>query len=211
MLALYKQEWQRFKQDYTRIFTWVLIVCISLLIIFYLGLVSNPDLTREMMDWFSDQIQRQVDMLGSELINHPLHLFWFILKNNLLVIGIIMVVGFIPIIVLPLFYSLTTIVSLATVLAVVQVAGESPLKILAITILPHGIVEITAMILSSSIGVYLSLRIFEKIFSKKRHEIRILAVIWQAVRSFLLVVVPLVIIAAFIEGFITPLIAKAFI
>ncbi len=211
MIAIYKNEWKLFKHDYSRIFTWVTIICVSVFMLIYFTLVTQPDLTMELMKRVGEQIERQAELLGSDNINNSLDLFWFILKNNLMVTGYILLVAFIPLVVLPFLFSFSTTSSIAIVLAAVKVQGESPLKIFTIGVLPHGIVEIIALLLASSIGIYLSKQLFKKIFSKKRSEIRLLSVIWQAVRSFLLVVAPLITIAALIEGFITPTIMKMFI
>lgn len=210
MKQIYHTELQRFKHDYARIFIWVIGICTGLTMIWYMTLVNDPERATALMGQLSEQISRQADMFGGRLDGSYLSLFLFILMNNLYVTGLILFVGFLPFVVLPFFYSFTTFLSLGTVLAAVKLKGESPLMVFLTGILPHGFVEIVAMILASSIAIFMSLHIFKKIFSAKRKELHLRLLIWQAVRSYLLLVVPLVFLAALIEGFITPMIIQTF-
>ena len=83
---------------------------------------------------------------------------------------------------------------------------------------PHGIFELLAIDYSASIGVYLSLQISKKILNLERDELIVLfskknqdngsedqiSLFKRALKTWLGVIVPLLIVAAIIETFITP-------
>lgn len=204
MISIYKREWQLFRQYYARLFLWVLAICLVSAVLTYAMLVSNPEVATETMQMLSEQLQRQAESFGGALDGSNSELFLFILKNNLYVSTLVFVLGFIPVVILPLFSPFISILSIGVMLAGFQVLGENPLQALILGILPHGVVEIIAIVLAGSLGSHMSLQIAKKIFSPHRHEILLLATIGRAARTFGLVVVPLIVLAAFIEGFVTP-------
>ncbi len=208
MIALYKQEWQIFREHYARIFIWVLAVCLVSAILTYVLLVSQPEVATQTMQMVGEQLQKQAESFGGVLDGSNSDLFLFIVKNNLYVSTIVFLLGFIPVVILPLLSPFVTMLSIGIMLAGFKVLGENPMQALILGILPHGIVEIIAIILAGSIGCFVSLHILKKIFSPNRNNIPLLRLIGQAARTFALVVVPLVVLAALIEGFITPELLK---
>ena len=67
-------------------------------------------------------------------------------------------------------------------------------------ILPHGIIEIPVLIISSAIGVRIGKVAIWRLFSKKES---LLKELFKALKFFILVLVPLIFIAALIEAFLT--------
>ena len=67
-------------------------------------------------------------------------------------------------------------------------------------ILPHGIIEIPVLIISSAIGVRIGKVAIWRLFSKKES---LLIELFKALKFFILVLVPLIFIAALIESFLT--------
>lgn len=210
MNRVYKQEWHNFRALYARFFFWVLGIGIGLSIISYFLLVQQPQVAIEMMKQVGEQLMEQVESLGGSLEGSNTEIFLFILKNNLYVSMIIFLIGFIPIVILPLFMSIATFLSVGIMLAGIEVAGQSSVKALVTSILPHGIIEILGLVLVTSISMYMSLQIAKKLFSSQRAEISIGKVIGESVKSFVLLVVPMIVIAALIEGYITPVIIEKF-
>ena len=80
------------------------------------------------------------------------------------------------------------------------VREQRGLLFVAAAILPHGIFEIPSFIISASLGFILG----ASLYAEARGEGDSAATAMAHARTFLLVVVPLVAIAAFIEAFITP-------
>jgi stage II sporulation protein M len=80
------------------------------------------------------------------------------------------------------------------------VRAERGLLFVAAAILPHGIFEIPSFIISASLGFILG----AAVLAEWRGAGDSAATARAHARTFLLVVVPLVAVAAFIEAFITP-------
>ena len=93
-------------------------------------------------------------------------------------------------------------------LAFLQLEGGEPLKLLLLGIVPHGIIELPAIYLSGSIGLFISINLARKIFSST--PISFKEVLWQATRSFVLVVAPLILLAAILESTLTPFLLNTF-
>ncbi|NIO16660.1 MAG: hypothetical protein GTN70_06625 [Deltaproteobacteria bacterium] len=73
----------------------------------------------------------------------------------------------------------------------------------ALRILPHALFEVPAFILAGSLGLWLGLRFFRKV--RYREEFR--PYLSLSLKKFFRIVVPLLLIAALIETFVTPLLA----
>ena len=72
---------------------------------------------------------------------------------------------------------------------------------------PHGIIELPAFFLSASVGIYMGVEQALKIIRKRPKTYSAKA----AAKFFIYIIVPLLLVAAFIEAFITPLIMFFFI
>ncbi len=71
-----------------------------------------------------------------------------------------------------------------------------------LALLPHGVFEIPAVILASAYGMRLGVLFYRKVF--KKEDVNISNALKFFLRRFLRIVVPILLIAAFIETFITP-------
>ncbi len=79
------------------------------------------------------------------------------------------------------------------------IQGLLPLFVMGI--LPHGIFEIPAMLISAAIGFRIGATVVRKIFRKKESLTYELA---EGIRFTVLYIIPALILAAFIEAYITP-------
>ena len=182
----------------------------------------NPELTlRWMSDFktaFVQRYPRQPTQGG---------LFFSILRDNLLVSLRACLAGLVP------FYllSIVSLVINAGALSLVFVAGclnHEPITMLFSTlILPHGIIEIPTMILVAGFSLYLSSQMTKRIFRKRQPSKTKTKELFGFVRQddlpdryeafsdiihfFAGIILPLVLIAALIETFITPLIYRLFV
>lgn len=238
ILELYKEEWNFLKKDLLKIFLIVLVVFIVVSIISGLIVANDKELSsfilQEIMEVFENK-----DIAMTNDMNMVIDLF----VNNVVASLMNIAVGIIPFLILPIFLALLNSVVIGGSVAFYQYLGFSPL--IAITLLlPHGIIEIPAYILSVSLGIYLSLSLAKKItikFSSKNIKkanviipndtlkdsseveegdipkeensgvnneiIKIKDIFKNIIRSFALTIIPLLIIAAFIETFLTTKIA----
>lgn len=128
---------------------------------------------------------------------------WGIFSHNvlsLLVAGALAVVSFGSLAILLLMAPIMLIGFLA---AEVAMAGYSPLLFLGTFVLPHGIVELPAAILATAAAVRLGMSIMAPPpgLTVSQSWLRALA---HFIKLFVLVVLPLLALAAFIEVYITP-------
>lgn len=82
-----------------------------------------------------------------------------------------------------------------------SVASEGTLASV-LGILPHGLFELPAVLLGTSIGLRLGTRAAGRLFG--RREASLTGELLRALKFFFLVIVPLLLLAAFIEAFVTP-------
>ncbi|PGK51249.1 hypothetical protein CN918_26015 [Priestia megaterium] len=107
------------------------------------------------------------------------------------------------------FFPTITVISNGAVLGLVLAAlkivnpKDSTWTNLFTGIVPHGIFEIPAIILGGAIGARLGLAGYRTLF-KKEQELPYKTVLLQSSRFFLCILLPLLVIAAFVEMFITP-------
>jgi len=72
-------------------------------------------------------------------------------------------------------------------------------------ILPHGILEIPAIIIACSYGVWLGYRFYRSLFTGETFK----PYLMHALRVYLKVIVPILLIAAAVEAFITPMLISS--
>lgn len=137
-----------------------------------------------------------IDKMLAELANQTkdlngLELIFYILQNNVQAALATLAFGlFFGI--LPILNIITNGVVLGYVLNLVwQVSGAGEFW----RILPHGIFELPAIFISAGMGIRLGLVIFSK---REKKEFR--RIVYESVNAFLFAVIPLLIVAAVIEG-----------
>jgi stage II sporulation protein M len=75
----------------------------------------------------------------------------------------------------------------------------------AMSLLPHGIFEIPAILIASGYGLWLGVKFYRRL----RYGEPFLEAFWFSLRKYFTVVLPLLLIAAFIEAYITTILMKA--
>ena len=75
-----------------------------------------------------------------------------------------------------------------------------------LAILPHGILEIPAVVLGTSVGLMLGVQAMKRLFGKTPAGIG--GELRGAFKFFLFVIAPLLFVAALVESFVTPIIAR---
>lgn len=117
--------------------------------------------------------------------------------------------GLIPFIFLPLLSLITNGLILGVFGMFYALSGPGILAYLA-GILPHGIFELPALVLSIACGVYLC-RNMNRLVTGNANRIPMVELLSDLLRVLLLLVAPMVVAAAFIECYITPLILGLFL
>lgn len=125
-------------------------------------------------------------------------------RSNLFACATCVGLGLIPFIFLPAWALLSNSMMIGALLGVVQVSGVASLaKTVVFGLLPHGIFELPAFFLSMAMGIYLCKTLTLKIFGGAKEE-KILPMLNGIAKGFVMVVIPLLIVAALLECFLTP-------
>ena len=122
--------------------------------------------------------------------------------NNLVAMTLSMVYGLIPFIRLPALTLGVNGATLGLFAGYYMHQNISLLKYL-LGILPHGIFELTALILSAAMGLYLCETVTNALTRKQTGSVG--AAVSRCCRVLLLWVLPLLVIAALVETYITPI------
>lgn len=132
--------------------------------------------------------------------------------NNLRAAGMAIVLGIVPFFFLPAIVLLSNGAIMGSAFAVIGQHSDNIIAYFIGGILPHGIFEIPAICLSIASGIILCLFICQKILDKgKLSHIRAGEFFKNTGKLFLFAVIPMLIAAAIIETYITPLIMNSLI
>ncbi len=152
---------------------------------------------------FPEETQKIVEELktffsGSEEMT-DWQIFLFILENNVIKLFTVILLG--------IFAGLIPLLSLwgnGMILGIFAqiVSQELSWTFLILGILPHGIIEIPVLILSAAIGIRIGKLAVWRIFGRHRNFRKEFT---KAIKFYIVVLVPLLFIAALIEAFITPI------
>ncbi len=126
-----------------------------------------------------------------------------ILLNNLRATLVVLLGGFVSFSVLGIMAYLGNVGLVGGVLGVFSLIGYSPLALFAAGILPHGIFEIPALMLTSAAVLRTGAVLVTPQAGKSMGQV-ILEVLADCAKVFVGLVIPLLTVAAFIEAYITP-------
>ncbi len=131
-------------------------------------------------------------------LNNPLVLMLIIFANNAAKALIAMLAGF--------YFGIFPIVFVALngyIVGAVISLREPEMGTLGVVmaLLPHGVLEIPAIILACSYGVWLGYRFYKALFNGEEFK----PYLTHALKVYIKVILPVLFVAAFVEAFITPL------
>lgn len=195
--------WNFFKNNLAKLTLIMGLVFLATAVISWLYFLLNPDLSKDLMQ----EILAMFD--AKDLVNAEGNISAYgLIMNNLQACLISILLGFIPFLFLPMISLLFNAFIIGIMGSFMQTAGMSVLTFLA-GIIPHGIFELTALFLSMAMGVFACLQIIRKIRGKL-DDLTPVTLMLPLLRVYILIVLPFIIIAGFIEAYITPLIMNAF-
>lgn len=203
MLQMMKTEWECFKSFYMKPFFWVTGISMVMGIVSYFVLVSNEELTTH----FMGELMTMIEDIGVTAESTHTEMFWVIFMNNIRAAAIMILLGLVPVIFLPAMSAIITIMSVSVLIAFMHIQGETVTEMVVFGLIPHGVVELPAIFLAGAIGIHLSLSIFRKFFTD-RPDILLKEVFMRVGNSFVLLVFPMILVAALIEGYITPILLR---
>ncbi len=133
-----------------------------------------------------------------DFLSNPVTLMLIIFANNASKALIAMLAGF--------FFGIFPVIFVALngyIIGAVVSLREPEMGMLGvvIAILPHGLFEIPAIILACAYGMWLGYRFYRSLFAGEEFKPHLM----QALRVYVRIILPVLLLAAMIEAFITPL------
>ena len=193
-----------FRRGEFRHFLWITAASFLFLTVlgFLLGLLL-PELSANAVEFFS-MVVEQSGMAQEDGTLNVILLFF----NNFRAMLTGILYGLIPFLFLPAV-SLGLNAMLIGLFGSLFVRNGMGLLVYLAGILPHGIFEIPALVCSIACGIYLCRSITNYVKHNEKGIVK--AAIGDCLRLFLIVITPLLIIAAFIECYVTPMVMALFL
>jgi stage II sporulation protein M len=224
LARLYHEERDAWRKHYRRYFKYAARALGTGFVVGFVYFMLRPDQEKKALE-FVLRALKDIELQGSPLVL-ALTLFY----HNSRASAIAIAAGWVPFLYLPILDPLVNGGVLGLLVSVTKHQGLDVPRLVLTKILPHGVFELSAVLYATSLGLYLSAGMGKKAVAawrKKRGQrygqpppaqdlTNFLesyperaagpeSLARNVVRSFLLVVLPLLLISAFIEGFITPL------
>ncbi|MGY3743588.1 stage II sporulation protein M [Leuconostoc inhae] len=203
-------KWQVIKNKYTKtmllLLLYIMIYVVLLSVYVYFKIKSNPSEINGIKEYLNAKVVTNYSSID----------FLNIIIMNVISTGSIILFAIIPV---PYLYALPAIGTISTMGQVVgYVVYDKGLVVglkLAITgILPHGILEITSYIIVLILAKKtndISINILKRIWKRQHLNYKFIgSLLYTLLKSFVVYTLPLLIIAAIIESFITPIIMNVF-
>ena len=221
---LYRAEAESWREHYRRYFKYAARALGLGFVIGFLYFLLQPGQEKKALD-FVVRSFKDIRLEGTPLVL-ALTLFY----HNVRASAIAVVAGWVPFLFLPILDPLLNGGVIGLLVSVSKHQGLDVPRLILTKILPHGVFELTAVLYATSLGMYLSAETGKKALAAWRERRRrrrgeplpVPAVenflenypessaardkspALNVLRSFVLVVLPLLLIAALVEGFITP-------
>lgn len=162
---------------------------------------SNPEVTNALMEYFMSV------MLESGVVSETGMISVVdLLLNNWMAILLCVLYGFLPFFFFPVLILFSNAFLIGAMGAYYRINGM-PLSVFLAGILPHGVFELPALAIAAAMGFTLCLTLAKKILrfpgTPPMKELT-----GDVLRTLLLVLFPLVLAAALIEAYVTPLIME---
>jgi len=183
-----------------------IVAAVVIVLLFVLGVILGyllPYLYRDLADQLLKTIVEHIRRTIGEGSQQDLRAVVAIFANNVRVALINIVGGLL--VVIPTIVMMANGVVLGLVVSVSQIKGI-PLYKVILLILPHGVLELPAIIYSAIVGVDLGVWLWSKILLRRGETASAMA---KSLLCDIIVVVALLVVAAFIEVYITPILGSA--
>ncbi|MCX6572302.1 MAG: stage II sporulation protein M [Candidatus Aminicenantes bacterium] len=207
---LYREERDAWRKHYRKYFKYAARALGAGFVVGFVFFMLSPGQEKKALD-FVIRALKDIKLQGSPLVL-ALTLFYHNARASVVAIA----AGVVPFLFLPILDPLLNGGVLGLLVSVTKHQGLDVPRLVLTKILPHGVFELTAVLYTTSLGLYLSAGMGKKAVAAW-HQRRngqqpqppaavdpTESLARNVFRSFLLVVLPLLLVAAFIEGFITP-------
>ena len=157
--------------------------------------LTSPDAVQKL----SEQFEQSTTMVGfGQNFSAP-----FIFTHNVRAVGLILLAGLVSFSVLGMLVYLVNLGTVGALLGVFQLLGYSPVALAVSGLLPHGIFEIPALILASAAMLRIGVVLVTPQIGRSMGEV-VLELLADWAKIAVGLVFPLLLVAAVIETYITP-------
>lgn len=170
------------------------LIFVSAVLIGYLGAINSPIKAKMVADSFFSNLD-----FARNFSSWMIAVFIF-LNNTLKALFVILFGFFFS--VFPIVFIYTNGKLIGLVVGVFQ--QENSLFLIVLGLLPHGILEVPAMILATSYGLWLGNCFYRRLVYKEAFRVHFSF----ALGKFFKIILPLLFLAALIESFLTPFVLK---
>ena len=200
----YKEIWRYLCRELKWILPGVVVFFIAVIVLTHLFMVKNPDMQAQFMEMIHNSLPEGLE----EKTGLPMAADLF--RNNTIACIIAVVSGFVPFLFLPVITLFVNAAVLGVLGGVYQNMGMSVAGMYVFGIMPHGIFELPAILLSLAMGIRLCYCLVRRICEGRYNRGIVKETLTGALRTFMLVIIPLLIIAALIESQLTPILLMKF-
>lgn len=151
----------------------------------------------------SDLRNSELNIPGAEGLNEFEISAPFIFMNNMRATTLMFLAGAVSFGVLGIMFYLVNVSLVGAVLSMFAYLGVSPFALFAAGILPHGMFELPALLLSGSAVLYMAVSLVTPQTGKSMGEV-VISLLADWAKIFIGVVMPLLLIAAIVETYVTP-------
>lgn len=196
-----KEAWSNYyRQDFFRL--WVIFLVTGVGSYFSFRAVIAP----EQVDEILAQLGESFEASGLTFDSSPRDMMIALFVNNTRVTLLAFLFGMIPLFI-PYVFVVINAAVIGLVAMLVSFTGESVVKVLVLGILPHGVTEISAILLGAAMGLSLNRHIWKKLRGKET-DVTFRALLLAGFKTFLFIAVPLLAVSAVIEAYVTPLLLQ---
>lgn len=196
-----REAWSNYyRNDFLRL--WILFIITGIGSYFLFRSFIAPDQVDEILAQLGDTFESRGLTFDTSARETMIALF----VNNTRVTLFAFLLGMIPLFI-PYVFVVINAAVIGLVAMLVGFAGESVVRVIVLGILPHGITEISAILLGATMGLSLNRYIWKKLRGKET-DVTFKALFLAGLKTFVLIAVPLLALSAVIEAYVTPLLLQ---
>ncbi len=206
MKQFYREEWKRFKEKYLKTFILVFIIFILIALLSHVTLVKNPEQAQKK---FINLTKNLLEKIPSQATRFELCLAIFLNNSKVSLFSILF--GLIPFIFFPILGAIANGFNTGVITSASCIKGFD-FRFVLIASVPHGVFELPAIFYAVSIGVNLSFQISKRIlFRLDSSDEPFFLIVKRNFKTWVGVIIPLLLVASIIEAFVTPFLVKIFL
>lgn len=197
--ATYQDEWNWFKKKYRKIFLLILACFVLTVLVSHFYYIHHSEQAQKIAMNIAKIIFKKVSLEEPSIV-----IFLRIFLNNATVSIFAIIFGLIPFLFLPIWGAFLNGYYLGVLTSLTHIKRLNFFAIF-IRLVPHGIFEIPAILYAVSLGIYLTYQVTIVIFDPAREDAEpLFPLLKRYFKSWVGIILPLLLLAAAIEAFITP-------